>query len=123
PGDDGRAQPGGAKRGLLRVHGADAGALVIREYRCVDRARQMIVGELRRRAYVDDFVEPGEAIKTTVKHVISNHGQILQCNAKSGKATGTPACVAGVPWPQSGDICIRNGASRDQYFSNGNRLL
>jgi hypothetical protein len=44
----------------LFVQGADTGALLVVQHRQADRARQAVLGELARRARIDDGVEFGE---------------------------------------------------------------
>ena len=50
----------GLERGHLLVERADPRALVVVEYRAVDRARDMVLGEFAFRAHVDDLVKLGE---------------------------------------------------------------
>ena len=61
PGDVRGHQPGpesaGGERAGLMVQGADRGAFVVRQHRQVDRPRDVVLGELARRADVDDRVE------------------------------------------------------------------
>ena len=52
-------QAAGVEGGLLLVQGADDDALVVVEHRQVDRAGDVVFGELGGRARVDDLVKAG----------------------------------------------------------------
>ncbi len=58
-GDQRAAEAAGVEGGLLLVHGADDDALVVVEHRQVDRAGDVVFGELGGRARVDDLVKAG----------------------------------------------------------------
>ena len=55
----GGGEAAGVEGELLLVHGADDDALVVVEHRQVDRAEDVVLGELGGRARVDDLVKAG----------------------------------------------------------------
>jgi len=55
-----RPQSARCERRYLAIQGADSGSFFIAEHRTVDGARQVVIGELGRRADVDDLVKFGQ---------------------------------------------------------------
>jgi hypothetical protein len=94
--DHRRADPRRFVRRHLTVHRADDHALLVTEYGRVQRAGDVVLGELERRAHVDDLVELAGAIE--------GDNQVLQFGVEQGRCgsasrTGTEGGFAIISRP------------------------
>ena len=104
--DHGRADPRGVERRDLLVQGADGDALLVAEYRRVDRTGNVVVVEFERCAHVDDFVE--------LVQVLQRNAQVVhRVRPAAGVDSSAPATVPQrVPYGVREVACRWSAASR-----------